>query len=100
MEEQYSPWDIDPMSPHSIRLRDKYEWPEVVGKEGTMAEQVIKEENTSLQPEMIGEGMAVSPDFQVNRVRIFLDDTGRVKEPPHIGWTQQPFPPYNEILLW
>lgn len=31
------------------KINDKYEWPEVVGKEGFVAEEVIKSDNDELQ---------------------------------------------------
>lgn len=73
------------MSPRSRKLRDKFEWPEVVGKQGSAAEEVIRSENEELYTETIEPGIAIRPDFQVKRVRILLDEEGRVKETPRIG---------------
>jgi hypothetical protein len=62
------------MSPRSRKLRDKFEWPEVVGKEASAAEEVIRKENEELYTETIEPGIAIPPDFQVKRVRILLDE--------------------------
>jgi hypothetical protein len=61
------------------KVCEKYEWPELVGKEAYQAEELIKQDNVELQIKVIEEGVPVIPDFQVQRVRILLNDQGKVK---------------------
>ncbi len=70
--------DLFERSPNR-KVCEKYEWPEVVGKEAYQAEEIIKHDNVELQTEVIEEGVPVTPDFQVQRVRILLNDQGKVK---------------------
>ena len=66
-------------------MSEKYEWPEAVGKEGFVAEEIIKSDNNELQTEVIEAGIPITPDFQVQRVRILLNEEGKVKQIPRIG---------------
>ncbi len=61
------------------KVCEKYEWPELLGKEAYQAEEMIKQDNVELQTEVIEEGVPVIPDFQVQRVRILLNSQGKVK---------------------
>ncbi len=58
----------------------------MVGKEAYQAEEIIKQDNDELQIEVIEEGVPIAPNFEVQRVRILLNDQGKVKQIPRIGW--------------
>ncbi|GAV72328.1 potato_inhibit domain-containing protein, partial [Cephalotus follicularis] len=63
----------------------KYEWPEVVGKSPQVAKQIIEKDNpyvaVMIQP---GDGVK-PPDFCCNRVVVFLDCYGIVRDVPIVG---------------
>jgi hypothetical protein len=64
----------------------KTSWPELVGKPGTDAKAVIEKEEPCLtQVVIIPEGSAVTLDFRLDRVRIFVGSTGDVVVSPTVG---------------
>ncbi|OMO78414.1 Proteinase inhibitor I13, potato inhibitor I [Corchorus capsularis] len=63
----------------------KSSWPELVGVNGEAAAAVIMEENPKVGAVIVKEGMMVTMDFRCDRVRVWVDKCGIVKEIPHIG---------------
>ncbi|XP_050203907.1 inhibitor of trypsin and hageman factor-like [Mercurialis annua] len=63
----------------------KSSWPELVGMNGKVAAEIIGRENTSVGVVIVKEGMAVTMDFRCDRVRVWVDKHGIVKDTPHIG---------------
>ena len=65
----------------------KTEWPELVGKTAEEAKKIIEVEkgHEVSQIQVIPSGHMVTMDFRMNRVRMFVDKAGKVKDPPRIG---------------
>ncbi|XP_057778092.1 subtilisin inhibitor CLSI-I-like [Salvia miltiorrhiza] len=64
----------------------KTAWPEVVGLTTEVAEKKIKEEvATGTQVHVVPSDSFVTMDFRTDRVRIFIDSSGKVVRPPKIG---------------
>ena len=64
---------------------DCQEFPQVVGLTGEEAKNVILQINPNLQVQIVPEGSMVTMDFRTDRVRIFVDGTGIVRNTPRIG---------------
>lgn len=60
-------------------------WPEVVGMAAEEAEKMIKEEMPRALIKIIPQDHFVTMDFRTDRVRIFVDPSGKVARPPSIG---------------
>ncbi|GMG99886.1 hypothetical protein Nepgr_001726 [Nepenthes gracilis] len=65
--------------------RYKFQWPELVGRDGQQAKAIIERENPSvtvvvLPPERVG-----LPDFCCNRVYLLIDENGKVASIPLVG---------------
>ncbi|KAF5193069.1 Glu S.griseus protease inhibitor [Thalictrum thalictroides] len=60
-------------------------WPELLGVRGKVAVKVINKENPKLSVSIVEEGMMVTMDFRCDRVRVWVDKHGFVKEVPRIG---------------
>ena len=63
------------------------EWPELVGKPGEEAKEVIL---TTGGPgiktvDILPEDALTTADFRTDRVRVFVDSSGKVVEPPRVG---------------
>ncbi|KAI4326146.1 hypothetical protein MLD38_031489 [Melastoma candidum] len=63
----------------------KSQWPELVGKDGIYAKQVIEKDNPIVNVLLIPFGSAVIFDFCCNRVHVFLDQNFNVLKTPRIG---------------
>ncbi|KAL1545593.1 subtilisin inhibitor CLSI-I-like [Salvia divinorum] len=64
----------------------KTEWPEVVGLTSEEAESKIKREAVAgTIVHAVPSDSFVTMDFRRDRVRIFIDSSGRVVKPPRIG---------------
>ncbi|PIM98146.1 hypothetical protein CDL12_10272 [Handroanthus impetiginosus] len=64
----------------------KLTWPKVVGLTTEEAERKIKEEmpdGTSIQ--IVSPDSFLTMDYRTDRVRIFIDSSGKVSKPPKIG---------------
>ncbi len=64
---------------------EKNSWPEVVGFFGDEAVEIIKNENSSLDVVIVGEGQPVTRDFRLHRVRVFVDNSNKVVLVPRCG---------------
>lgn len=78
-------------------------WPELVGREGTYAVQYIKEKSGEIEMQLkeywtslieylgltnvllVPEGSPITMDYQIHRVRVFIDKNGIVVHTPHTG---------------
>ncbi|CAJ2628095.1 unnamed protein product [Trifolium pratense] len=63
----------------------KDSWPELVGVEGKVAEATIERENPLVNAEIVLEGSDVTQDFRCDRVWVWVDKNGIVKQVPIIG---------------
>ncbi|KAI3939990.1 hypothetical protein MKW98_029766 [Papaver atlanticum] len=63
----------------------KSSWPELVGCRGKTAENTIEYENRNVNAIVIPEGSPVTLDLRCDRVRVFVDKTGKVVQTPVIG---------------
>ncbi|KNA21308.1 hypothetical protein SOVF_043940 [Spinacia oleracea] len=64
----------------------KKSWPELVGKDGNKAAEIIKSENCFVkQTPVLPEGSKVTMDYRCDRVRVFVDACGKVVQTPNIG---------------
>ena len=62
------------------------EWPNLVGMPGQQAKDIIERENTELTlVVIIPDGSPVTADYREDRVRIFVDEHGKVSQIPRIG---------------
>ncbi|KAF5193070.1 Protease inhibitor hpi [Thalictrum thalictroides] len=60
-------------------------WPELLGVHGEVAAAKIRRENRNIVVAIIQEGMYVTMDFRCDRVRIWVDKRGIVKQVPRLG---------------
>lgn len=63
----------------------KSSWPELVGKEGKVAEQTIERENPHVDAIIVDEGSSVTLDFRCDRVWVWVNTYGIVVRVPIIG---------------
>ena len=63
----------------------KTSWPELVGYKGQEAVAIIKEENPHVDAFTILEGTIVTQEFKCDRVRVWVDENGKVVRVPKIG---------------
>ncbi|GAA0152540.1 hypothetical protein LIER_37510 [Lithospermum erythrorhizon] len=60
-------------------------WPELVGRTSEDAEKTIKAKNSGFKIQVVPADSFVTMDFCTDRVRIFVDEFGKVARPPRIG---------------
>jgi hypothetical protein len=63
----------------------KTSWPELVGTRGTYAQRVINSERPDLTVQIVKYGQMVTMDYREDRVRIYLNQSGKVGSTPTIG---------------
>ncbi|KAK2143068.1 hypothetical protein LSH36_881g03000 [Paralvinella palmiformis] len=64
----------------------KTKWPELVGKDGNEAKEIIEKERPDLkQVHIIPINSPVTMDFRQDRVRIVTNQDGTVAVPPCVG---------------
>lgn len=62
------------------------QWPNLVGMPGQQAKDTIERENTELTlVVIIPDGSPVTADYREDRVRIFVDNDGKVTQIPRVG---------------
>ncbi|KAI4331704.1 hypothetical protein MLD38_029861 [Melastoma candidum] len=64
---------------------EKREWAELLGWSGEEAEKKIKEEMPRLWVQVVPADSLVTMDFNENRVRIYLNSSGKVARAPRVG---------------
>ncbi|KAI3829096.1 hypothetical protein L1987_03210 [Smallanthus sonchifolius] len=67
------------------KVKAKKSWPELVGVSGHAATVIIERENHKVDAIVVEEGSFVSTDIQCDRVRVFVDGNGVVKDVPKVG---------------
>jgi len=60
-------------------------WPEVVGISGEDAKKKIEAEYPDLKVLIMSENSIFTADYNVKRVRVFVDSNGKVTKTPIIG---------------
>ncbi|KAL6052523.1 Subtilisin inhibitor-like [Balamuthia mandrillaris] len=63
----------------------KRSWPEVKGLDFEEAKSLILQSDASLNVQQVPDGSAVTMDRRPNRVRVFVDDQGKVVRAPKRG---------------
>mmetsp|Transcript_30910 Transcript_30910/g.67821 ORF Transcript_30910/g.67821 Transcript_30910/m.67821 type:complete len:152 (-) Transcript_30910:168-623(-) len=63
----------------------KEEWPDLVGKSGEEAKAAILADDPKLTVHVLPDGSMVTMDFRLDRVRIFVDEEGKVVGTPRKG---------------
>jgi len=64
----------------------KSSWPELVGINGEVAAKIIESENPKVRVSIVEEGMMVTQEIRCDRVRVWVDKNGIVKDIPSIRW--------------
>ena len=61
-------------------------WPHLVGKDGEAAKAAVQQDNPSITSvHVLKAGSMVTQDFRHDRVRIYVDATNKVLQPPAVG---------------
>jgi hypothetical protein len=79
---------LSPTSAQKIPLvseAGRRSWPELVGMLGGEAEIALKATHPDWKIDLIEEGSMVTMDYREDRVRIWIDDDGKVARAPTIG---------------
>ncbi|KAJ0028095.1 hypothetical protein Pint_35372 [Pistacia integerrima] len=71
--------------PLGTNMASKTTWPELVGLTADEAEKKIKEERPVVQVQVVPPNNFVTMDFRQNRVRLYVDSSGKVDRAPRIG---------------
>jgi len=66
-------------------MATKEQWPELVGKTGDDALAAIKKERPELTVQVCQMNAPCTMDYRTDRVRIFVDNNGKVTNPPQTG---------------
>jgi len=75
-----------PMGADAMATADKDSWPELVGADGEAAAATIRSERPNLSQVLtVPEDAMVTMDVREDRVRVFVDGTGKVARPPSCG---------------
>eukprot|EP01018_Ginkgo_biloba_P040759 Gb_21129 [translate_table: standard] len=68
-----------------VNTAGRKSWPEVVGMSGEDAKKKIEAEHPGLTVQILSEHSFFTADYNVKRVRIFVDSNGIVTKAPMIG---------------
>ncbi|CAF0892311.1 unnamed protein product [Rotaria sordida] len=60
-------------------------WPDLVGKNGNEAVEIIKRETGFTQVHIVQPNSMVTMDYRLDRVRVHVDEQGKVAHPPSVG---------------
>lgn len=60
-------------------------WPELLGVTAEEAERKIKEEKPEVKIHTIPPNSMVTMDYRLDRVRLFVDESGKVAQEPRLG---------------
>ncbi|KAH7522163.1 hypothetical protein FEM48_Zijuj07G0109100 [Ziziphus jujuba var. spinosa] len=69
----------------STECEGKSSWPELVGKEGKVAEETIERENPLVDAIIVDKDAEVTTDFRCDRVWVRVNTSGIVVSVPTIG---------------
>lgn len=64
---------------------NKTQWPELVGKTQQDAVAVITAERPDLHVEVLESGSMMTMDFREDRLRLMVNEEGKVASVPHVG---------------
>merc|ERR1711976_225740 len=68
-----------------FKMATKEQWPEVVGKTGEEAKAAIQADRPDVTVEVMNELSPCTMDFRTDRVRVFVNNDGKVVGPPQCG---------------
>jgi hypothetical protein len=71
--------------PEGETLETRNHWPHLVGHHSKAAEESIRAERPDLKIVTVPHDSMVTMDFRTDRVRIFVDNEGKVARPPRVG---------------
>ncbi|CAN6328587.1 unnamed protein product [Urochloa humidicola] len=63
----------------------KTSWPELLGLPGKVAKQKILADRSDVTVDVLPYGSVVTEDYDIHRVRVFVNKAGNVEEVPKIG---------------
>eukprot|EP01039_Chlorochromonas_danica_P007745 gene7745-8556_t len=66
-------------------LHNRNEWSQLVGQEGFIVAEIIQKERPELQVVTVPHNAMTTMDYRADRVRIFVNASGKVVRPPRIG---------------
>jgi len=66
-------------------MSTKEAWPELVGKVGTDAQAIIKQERPDVEVQVMNENAPCTMDYRTDRVRVFVNAENKVTHPPSTG---------------
>jgi len=61
------------------------QWPELLGKSGEAAKKFLLEHHPALKVIVIPQNSMVTMDYNVHRVRLFVDDHDTITQVPRVG---------------
>lgn len=68
-----------------LDMSNKGEWPEAVGLSGEEAKNIVLQDDSTINVQVLDENAPTTRDFRTNRVRIFVNADGVVVKPPRRG---------------
>lgn len=74
-------------------------WKDCVGMKGEEAREKIQAEASDVKVQIVPHDSMVTADYRTDRVRIFVDESGKVARAPNRGWRWR-IPPFLFIILW
>ncbi|PHT46182.1 Subtilisin-chymotrypsin inhibitor-2B [Capsicum baccatum] len=80
-----SPSAPSPILDWSSQPAGKTSWPELLGVTAEEAEKKIKEEKPELKIYIVPPKSMVTMDYRLDRVRLFVDESGKVAQVPRLG---------------
>ncbi|CAF0958774.1 unnamed protein product [Rotaria sordida] len=80
---QQNPQNVS--KPVSSEDNGKYSWPEMLGKDGTLAVQYIKMKSNLTNVFTVPENSFITMDYRTDRVRVFVDNNNIVTKVPRVG---------------
>jgi hypothetical protein len=69
----------------SVPIPGKSSWPELMGVQATLAATAIAHDRPDVAVEVLPPGAPIIPDYNPERVRVFIDDNSLVAKIPVIG---------------
>lgn len=69
----------------AVNGEPKTQWPELVGQTPDEAKAILQQEAPGFHIQVLGPDMMATMDWNCKRIRLWLDNTGRVGRKPIIG---------------
>jgi hypothetical protein len=76
---------MDGCSEPIVNGEAKTQWPELIGKTADEAKVILQQEAPGFHIQVLGADMMATMDWNCRRIRVWLDDTGKVARKPIIG---------------